>query len=63
MVEQHDDIPLQWTEVPRCKRQFTADDSYYYDEQGYTEETCDECGKTFDVEVQSTVAWSCAARD
>jgi transposase-like protein len=53
----------QGPQCPYCDRQYTADDSFYYDESGYTEETCDECGKTFDVEVCHTVAWSCVQRD
>lgn len=50
-------------QCPHCKRQFTADEPHYYDVQYYTEETCDDCGKTFDVEVQSTVAWACTQRE
>ena len=50
-------------QCPHCKRQFTADEPFYYDEQGYTEQECDECGNTFDVEVQSTVAWASSIRE
>lgn len=46
-------------QCPYCDRQFTADESFYYDEMNYTEETCDECGKKFEVRVCSTVAWAC----
>jgi ribosomal protein L37AE/L43A len=46
-------------QCPYCGRQFTADDSYYYDEMNYTEETCDQCDKKFSVSVQSSVVWAC----
>lgn len=48
---------------PYCGRQYTADDAGYYDERTYTEETCDSCEKTFDVEVYHSVSWTCTARD
>jgi rRNA maturation protein Nop10 len=44
---------------PHCGRQFIADEPHYYDESNYTEETCDECGKKFQVSVETTSAWSC----
>lgn len=47
---------------PCCGRQFTADDGIYYDEQRYTQDECDECGATFDVEVQTSVYWRCTER-
>ncbi len=47
---------------PDCGRQYTADDPAYYDESNYTEETCDNCGETFDVEVYHSVSWSCDRR-
>ena len=47
---------------PYCGRQYTADEPHYYDYQNYTEETCDECGQTFDVEVCTSTDWSCHAR-
>lgn len=46
-------------QCPHCGRQYTADEGHYYDEQNYTEETCDECNKPFSVSVCTTVAWSC----
>ena len=46
-------------QCPYCERQFTADEPHYFDEMNYREETCDECGKKFEVDVCSTVAWSC----
>jgi hypothetical protein len=44
---------------PYCDRQFTADDSSYYDSFKYTQETCDNCGKTFSVEVNTETTWYC----
>lgn len=48
---------------PECGHQFTADESHYYDESNYTEETCSRCGETFDVEVYHSVSWSCERRE
>lgn len=48
---------------PECGRQFTADESYYYAETDYTEETCDQCGETFDVEVYISTSWTCGRRE
>ena len=48
---------------PCCGRQYTADESFYYDEMRYTEETCDDCGVTFDVSVYTSVTWTCTERD
>ena len=50
-------------QCPYCDRQYTADDAGYYDESGYTEETCDNCGKTFDVSVYHSVSWTCSQRE
>ncbi len=46
-------------QCPHCGRQFTPDEASYYDEMKYTEDECDECGKTFRVEVHHSVAWAC----
>lgn len=46
---------------PCCGRQYTADDPGYYSDN-YTEETCDNCGETFDVEVSHSVSWTCTER-
>jgi len=48
---------------PYCGRQYTADDPVYFDEIRYTEETCDECGNTFDVEVYTSTSWTCSTRN
>lgn len=58
-----DTYSTEGPQCPYCERQYTADDAGYYDEQNYTEETCDECGKTFDVEVYHSVSWSCYTRE
>ena len=47
---------------PCCGRQYTADEPGYYDEMRYTEETCDNCGETFDVEVYTSTTWTCTER-
>lgn len=46
---------------PYCHRQYTADEPCYYSDC-YTEETCDNCGNTFDVEVVTTTDWRCTER-
>lgn len=46
-------------QCPHCGRQYTADEPHYYDEMNYTEETCDECKKTFSVRVCTSIAWAC----
>jgi hypothetical protein len=47
---------------PYCGRQYTADEGCYFDEQNYTEETCDDCGLTFDVNVYTSTTWTCTPR-
>lgn len=49
-------------QCPYCGFQYTADDPIYYDAQRFTEETCDQCDKTFDVEVFTSTTWTCIAR-
>jgi DNA-directed RNA polymerase subunit RPC12/RpoP len=54
------------TEGPRCpycSSQFTADEGCYYDESNYTEQECDECGKTFNVSVYTQTSWICTPVD
>lgn len=50
-------------ECPRCGRQYTADEPGLYDEMNYTEETCDSCGTTFEVEVYHSTSWTCTLPD
>lgn len=63
-----DDSPLRETcesegpKCPYCGRQYTADVQCYFDEERYTEETCDSCGETFDVEVYTETTWTCTER-
>ena len=45
---------------PHCERRFTPDDSSYYDQYQMTEIECDQCGKTFKVEVEHSVSWPCS---
>jgi hypothetical protein len=47
-------------ECPKCGFTFTPDESYYY-ELRYTEDTCQECGCKFSVEVHHSVSWKCEA--
>ena len=49
-------------QCPYCGHHYIADEPRYYDEEQYTEETCDKCGKTFDVEVDTFTSWACTAR-
>ncbi len=44
---------------PYCQRQFTPDEPHYFDERRYTEDDCDQCGKTFSVEVYTSTSWRC----
>lgn len=46
-------------QCPKCKFTFTADEPHYFDEQGYTDETCPECDSKFKVEVHHSVSWCC----
>jgi transposase-like protein len=41
---------------PGCGFTFTPDDTYYYDPL-YVEDTCQECGLSFNVEVEHSVCW------
>jgi hypothetical protein len=47
---------------PHCERQFTPDDPSYYDPHQMTEIECGQCGRTFKVEVEHRVTWSCSER-
>lgn len=44
---------------PYCARQYTADEPHYFDENNYTEEDCDDCGKKFEVRVYTSTSWTC----
>ncbi|HZP77515.1 MAG TPA: hypothetical protein VFB45_15330 [Pseudolabrys sp.] len=46
-------------ECPKCGFTFMPDDSIYYDENRYTEETCQECQTKFKVEVYHSTSWTC----
>lgn len=50
-------------QCPYCGRQYTADEGHYYDESNYTKEDCDECGRTFSVEVHHSTSWACTQID
>lgn len=46
-------------ECPKCGFTLTPDEGCYYDENRYTEETCQECGTAFKVEVFHSTSWTC----
>ncbi len=48
-------------ECPHCGRKWVPDDPGYYDADNYTEQKCDECEKTFAVEVYHSTSWTCDA--
>jgi len=48
---------------PYCERQYTADDSYFYDEMNFTDMECDACHQVFDVDVYTSTSWTCTPRD
>jgi transposase-like protein len=52
---------LNGPECPHCGQRFIPDEAHYYDEQRYTEQDCDECEKTFKVEVYHSTSWTCEA--
>lgn len=58
-----DTYEFEGPKCPYCGRQYTADDPAYFDEMNYTEEDCDGCGKTFDVQVHTSTAWACSPRE
>lgn len=43
---------------PYCLRQHVADEGHYFDESGFTEMDCDECGKNFGVSVCISTSWT-----
>ena len=46
---------------PHCAYEITPDEGYYYDDR-YREETCPDCGLTYDVEVEHTTTWTTSAK-
>lgn len=46
-------------QCPYCGRQYTADEGHYYDQNNYTSETCDGCGKKFSVSISISTSWTC----
>ena len=63
MTQLRETYELEGPKCPCCGRQYTADKPGYYDEMNYTEETCDECGATFDVSVSTSTTWICTERE
>ena len=45
---------------PYCGREYTADGSEYFHEDGYETE-CDECGNAICIEAHISVAWTTRA--
>lgn len=58
-----DTYSIEGPQCPYCQRQYTADEPHYFDEMGYTEEDCDQCGKTFEVMVYTSTSWTCSPKD
>ena len=56
-------ISTEGPQCPFCGRQYTADESIYFDEMNYTSEDCDECGETFGVTVYTETTWTTFAKD
>jgi transposase-like protein len=52
-------------QCPFCKRQYVADaDGWWYDKNNFADGyKCDECGNTFDVEVEINITWSCTRQE
>jgi transposase-like protein len=42
---------------PSCKRQYVADEGFYYNDRGFEME-CDQCRKTFWVQPYTTTTWT-----
>ena len=59
MPNENESYSTEGPECPSCGFTFTPDEPHYFDETGYTEETCQDCGSKFRVEVFHTVSWSC----
>lgn len=59
---ENEECESEGPKCPYCGRQYTADEGGYYSES-YEEETCDECKKTFDVEVCHSVYWITTTRN
>lgn len=60
--EPNEEYSSEGPKCPYCGRQYTADEPYFYDVNKYTEQECDQCGKTFDVEVCHSVDWTTTTR-
>ncbi len=58
MSESEETFSSEGPICPYCKRQYTADEPWFYDES-LREMECDECGKTFKVEVFTQTTWTC----
>lgn len=43
---------------PNCGREYTADESHYYDDNGFTIDCDGGCRKTFEVEVHTSTSWT-----
>lgn len=42
---------------PYCGDEVTADEGYYFDENRFTEGTCDACGAEYRVQVEIVTTW------
>ena len=50
---------LDGPKCPKCGFIFTPDEGYYYDNNRYTSDKCQECGTKFSVEVHHSTSWLC----
>jgi transposase-like protein len=58
-VMRDDCVSNEGPQCPYCGAQATADEGHYYE---MTEFTCDDCGQTSDVLVDTTTTWATSAR-
>ena len=50
-------------QCPYCGYQITADEPSYFDEMRYTDDECQDCGKSFEVSVYTSTTWNCHQKD
>lgn len=62
MTEDRETFSEEGPLCPYCGRQYTADDSWFYDER-LVEMECDGCEKTFTVSVCTTTTWTCDVKE
>ena len=58
-MSENETYSTEGPKCPFCGNEFTPDEAHYFDEMRYTSETCDSCGKDFDVDVYTQTSWTC----